>query len=63
MNSIYPRGYIIENNHEFDGINVIKAHEIQSPEFFLTICSKGGFELARLKSVKDLKVMAAIALL
>jgi len=63
MASSYPKGYIIENSHEFQGINLFKAHNINHPSEFIKICLVAGFNIAAIKTIKDFKAMAAIALM
>lgn len=57
-----PRGIVIENNHDYDGINLRDALNIGSPEQFLKVCEKTGFELARIRSINDLELQAFLAL-
>jgi len=63
LNGTRSIGYIIENDHEFKGINVLKAHSIKTPELILKICSKNGFEVGSVKAINDFKVMSALALI
>jgi len=63
MNNIpNPRGYLIETNHEFSGINVSKALKIGKPEEFIKVCEKPGFEVARINSLSDIETIAFLAL-
>jgi len=42
---------------------VFKAHNINNTSEFIKICSNAGFNIASIKTIKDLKVMAAIAMI
>jgi len=42
---------------------VFKAHNISKPEEFVKMCLKAGFNVAGIKTLKDLKTMAAVAML
>jgi len=63
MNSLpTPRGFLIENNHEFQGANIVRHYKIDRPEHFIKICEKPGFELAKIASIEDLETLAFLAL-
>jgi len=63
MNSLpNPRGFLIENNHEFQGTNVSKFYKIDKPEQFIKICEKPGYDVARIKSTEDIETIAFLAL-
>jgi len=63
MNSLpNPRGFLIENNHEFQGVNIVKQFKIYKPEHFIRICEKPGYEIAKIRSLEDLETLAFLAL-
>lgn len=56
-------GLIIENDHDFPVADLVKAHGIVNSSDWMKVCMNYGFELAKLKSVHDLKNVALLSLL
>lgn len=56
-------GMIIENDHDFPVADLVKSHKIINSSDWMKICMNFGFDLAKLKSVEDLKKVALLSLL